>query len=142
MWSLYKPLRCVFSTPGRADIDGMAKAARPSDIKVMAGLRLRAARIALGILRQEALAKLLGVTPTAYSNYENGTRLPDVYAMVRLLEVTGIGPDWIYGGLLRGVPFELANKLRAAAQKVGANLGGTVPNQPSLIASQTTADMD
>jgi len=97
----------------------MAKATRSSDIKALAGLRLKAARLALAIPRQEDMAGRLQVSVTAYNNYENGSRLPDVYAMVRLLELAGVGPDWIYGGDLRGIPFDLAVRLRDAAHALG-----------------------
>lgn len=102
----------------------MSKSHRPIDVKTMAGLRLRAARLAIGVTRQADMAEQLKVSITAYNNYENGARLPDVYTMVRLLELTGIGPDWVYAGQLRGVPYDLATKLRVAASDLGVAADG------------------
>jgi len=65
------------------------------------------------------MAENLGLTKSAYSNYENGIRLPDVYAMVALLELYGIGPDWIYAGQIRGVPYDLAARLIDEAAREG-----------------------
>lgn len=71
----------------------MAKRQRPSEMKEQAGLRLRAARLALDVPRADVFAAKLGVSPTAYGNYEQGSRLPDAAMLVRLLELSGIGPD-------------------------------------------------
>jgi transcriptional regulator with XRE-family HTH domain len=108
----------------------MAKAQRPSELKMMAALRLRAARMALGIERQEALANKLKVTASAYNNWETGARMPDIAAMVRLWEATGIGPDWIYAGSLNGVPYSMAERLKECSAEVGAVVGGAVAEWP------------
>jgi transcriptional regulator with XRE-family HTH domain len=96
----------------------MAKQQLPSQMKSLAGLRLRAARLALGVQAEKDMAKQLGVGSNAYSNYERGLRLVDVSMAVRLLELTGIGPDWIYAGSTNGVPFDRAQSLRAHLQKL------------------------
>jgi transcriptional regulator with XRE-family HTH domain len=108
----------------------MAKRQRPSEMKVQAGLRLKAARLALGVHRADVFAATLGVTATAYGNYEKGDRLPDAAMLVRLLEKSGIGPDWVYAGSLAGVPFDLAEVLREKAAEVGAVVGGPVAQWP------------
>lgn len=61
----------------------MSKPERPSEMKRQAGLRLRAVREHLE-LKQESMANMLGCTRTALANWENGERMPDVAAMVRL----------------------------------------------------------
>ncbi len=97
---------------------GVAKQQLPSEMKILAGLRLRAARLVLGAQSEKKMAADLGVTTNAYNNYERGVRLVDVAMAVRLLELTGIGPDWIYAGSTTGVPFERAQSLRAQLQQL------------------------
>lgn len=108
----------------------MAKPQRPSDIKIMAGRRLEVARKALGVEKQEAFARLLGVAATTYNNWAKGERMPDVSAMVRLLDKCDIGPDWIYAGSLRGVPYDKAETLKTVAAEMGAVVGGAVAEWP------------
>lgn len=108
----------------------MAKQQRPSEMKTQAGLRLKAARLALDVPRADVFAAKLGVSPTAYGNYEKGERLADAAMLVRLLEKSGIGADWVYAGSLAGVPFELAEILRQKAAEVGAVVGGPVAQWP------------
>ena len=95
-------------------------AQRASDLKTMAGLRLKAARLVLGVERQDVMANVLGVQPSAYNNWEKGHRLPDVAAMVRLLNRSGVSLDWIFAGELRSMPFDLAARLQEQAQEPGA----------------------
>lgn len=96
----------------------MAKQQLPSEMKILAGLRLRAARLVLGVDAEKDMAEQLGVTTNAYSNYETGTRLVDVAMSVRLLELTGIGPDWIYAGATTGVPFDRARSLQSHLRRL------------------------
>jgi len=105
----------------------MAKQQLPSEMKILAGLRLRAARLALGVQSEKEMAGKLGVGSNAYNNYECGVRLVDVAMAVRLLELTGIGPDWIYGGSTTGVPFDRAQSLRDHLRQ----LEQAVPSDPS-----------
>lgn len=114
----------------------MAKTQRPSEMKEQAGLRLKAARLALDVPRADAFAAILGVSATAYGNYETGERLADAAMLVRLLEKSGIGPDWVYAGSLAGVPFELAQLLRDKAAEVGAVVGGPVAQWPRAAEAQ------
>ena len=89
-------------------------------MKLHAGLRLKAARLVLGIDRQDTMATVLGVQRSAYNNWEKGVRLPDVAAMVRLLAKSGVSLDWIFAGELRSMPFDLASKLEEQARELGA----------------------
>jgi transcriptional regulator with XRE-family HTH domain len=114
----------------------MPKQQRPSEMKEQAGRRLKAARLALDVDRQDVFAAALGVTATAYGNYEKGDRLPDAAMLVRLLALSGIGPDWVYAGSLAGVPYELATTLRAKAAEVGAVVGGPVAEWPMAAAAK------
>ena len=100
----------------------------------MAGLRLKAARLVLGVERQDVMANVLGVQPSAYNNWEKGHRLPDVAAMVRLLNRSGVSLDWIFAGELRSMPFELAAKLQEQAAELGAAIAVAAslsPNHPT-----------
>ncbi len=100
----------------------------------MAGLRLKAARLVLGVDRQDVMANVLGVQPSAYNNWEKGLRLPDVAAMVRLLNRSGVSLDWIFAGELRSMPFDLAAKLQEQAQELGAAIAVSAtlsPNHPT-----------
>ena len=107
---------------------------RASDLKTMAGLRLKAARLVLGVERQDVMANVLGVQPSAYNNWEKGHRLPDVAAMVRLLGRSGVSLDWIFAGELRSMPFDLAEKLQEQAIELGAAVAvpaSLAPNHPN-----------
>lgn len=109
---------------------GMPPKEPASRAKINAGLRLRAARMALGIRTVDALANILGQSRAAVSNWEVGIRMADPLAMVRLWERTGITLEWIYGGSLRGCPYELATELRDIANYLGAPVSGDPPSQP------------
>lgn len=100
----------------------------------MAGLRLKAARLVLGVDRQDVMANVLGVQPSAYNNWEKGLRLPDVAAMVRLLNRSGVSLDWIFAGELRSMPFDLAARLQEQAVDLGAAIAVSAslsPNYPT-----------
>ncbi len=91
----------------------------PNQLLQAVGLRLTATRLALS-LTQEAMARAIGVERNAYANWEGGTRLAQVPAMLRLMQRFGISLDWIYAGQLRSVPFEVAQQLVAQATALGA----------------------
>jgi DNA-binding XRE family transcriptional regulator len=90
-------------------------------LDLMAGLRLRAVRQALEV-RQETMAKELGIGRTTLANWEGGM-LPDVRVMMRLFVNHGISIEWIYAGLLRNVPYEMAQRLKIHAAELGAAVG-------------------
>ena len=110
----------------------MSKAERPSEMKRQAGLRLRAVREHLE-LKQESMANLLGCTRTALTNWENGERLPDVAAMVRLYSRTGITLEWIFAGSLREMAYDKADSLAQLAAQLGAVVGGPVAEWPMAV---------
>lgn len=112
----------------------MLKSDDANDLKTMAGLRLKAARLVLGVERQDVMANVLGVQPSAYNNWEKGLRLPDVAAMVRLLNRSGVSLDWIFAGELRSMPFDLAARLQEQAVELGAAVAMSAslsPNHPT-----------
>lgn len=111
----------------------MPKKPPASDLDRMAGLRLRAVREAwdeAGVVKQESFANGIGVTRTALANWEAG-KLPDVRAMARLYDWLGIPLEWIYLGQLRHVDYDLAGRLRDAAARLGAAVGGPVVEMPT-----------
>ncbi|MFW5642040.1 MAG: helix-turn-helix domain-containing protein, partial [Roseicyclus sp.] len=89
-------------------------APRSDTFKHGSGVRLTAVRHALG-LTQEALAAQLGCSRPALANWENGDRLPDINAMVRLRLHYGIPLDYIFIGALHGIPADLLPELQSAA---------------------------
>jgi transcriptional regulator with XRE-family HTH domain len=81
------------------------------------GRRLHVARRLAG-LRQRDIAALAGVSETAPTNWEAGTRRPKVSEVARLLPVLGIDLDWLYLGDDRGLTWE---KREALAQFLNEN---------------------
>jgi transcriptional regulator with XRE-family HTH domain len=111
----------------------MRSTPKASDLMVEAGKRLKAARIALGYKTQEPFAAHLQVGLQAYNMYENGARMPNIAAIVRLHGLFGIGPDWIFLGSLASIPYGLAQDLTRAAAEVGATIGGPAPEFPGEV---------
>ena len=91
----------------------------------MAGLRLKAVREALG-MTQELFAGHIGASRTQLANWEGGT-MPDPRAMVRLLGAFQVSPDWIYAGLIRSLPYEIAQEIECIALGLGATVGAPAP---------------
>ena len=84
---------------------------RPQDYLEAVGRRLRVTRLALGATAAE-LCQEIDARPKAYSQWENGKRLFDVLAAVRLKERYGVTLDWIYGGDMSGLSGKLARQVR------------------------------
>lgn len=74
------------------------------------GRRLKATRQALG-LRARDIHRATGIGESAWSQYENGRRFPDLMQMLPFAERFGVPLDWIYRGILTAVPFELAQSI-------------------------------
>lgn len=108
---------------------------RPSEIVTQAGRRLRAVREALG-WQQERFAEEIGVTRTALANWEGGTRLPDVLAMVRLFRRFGVPLEWIYAGEVRHVEYDLAQALIEKAAELQAVVGAPTAEWPMEVATR------
>lgn len=66
-----------------------------SQISIL-GSRLNKARSDKG-LTQESVAKLLGITAQALSNYERGARDPDTDLLARLAELYSVSADYLLG---------------------------------------------
>lgn len=109
----------------------MKKRENASEIQRHAAQRLKAARLALGFASQEDFAKHLGATRTQYGHWEQGTRMPGVHAMLRLLHHFGIPLEWVYAGQLRHVPHSLAAALIKHAEELGAPIERESRHGPS-----------
>ena len=75
-------------------------------------------------MRQEDFARKIGVGRTTLANWEAGTVLPDVGAMVRLSEWLGIPLEWIFQGHARHVERDVAGRLELRAVGLGAGVVG------------------
>lgn len=86
------------------------------------GLRLAAARVALG-RNQDELAAELNCTSSAVSMWENGMRKFPPEAGVRLMRLHGVDLMWIYAGAISIMRRDLQEKVFTAAAKLGAPIG-------------------
>lgn len=55
------------------------------------------------LLSQNQLGKLLGVSKVSVSGYENGTRVPSMDTLIKLLDVFNISADFILGREINAV---------------------------------------
>lgn len=74
------------------------------------GARLRKLRKTLG-LTQTDLAEKLGITQSAWTQYETGARKISVEVAAVVSRRYGVTLDWIYLGDPSGLPMRLANLL-------------------------------
>lgn len=65
---------------------------------------------------QVRIAEKIGVSKSNFHNWLRGDNYPDPYAMWRLCEAYGVTMDWIFRGRTYGLPVEMADGLRAAAE--------------------------
>ena len=63
--------------------------------------QLKTRREELGLSRA-ALAGLLGISPSAISNYENGLSSPKIEILLRLFDVLHTDPNYLFQGSFRG----------------------------------------
>lgn len=113
----------------------MPKKPPATEIDRMSGLRLRAVREVWdpqGVIKQETFAAKIGVERTALANWEAG-KLPDVRAMVRLYDWLGIPLEWIFLGQYRHVDYNLADRLKEAAARLGAAVGAPSKQRPMAV---------
>jgi hypothetical protein len=102
----------------------------PSDLlKIHVGRRLRVAQDYLR-LDQRAFAALLQTQPTTLSNWQNGLRLADTSAVLRLMRRSDFTPNFILGGLLSGMDHDMRQAVESLAATHQACIGGPVPEWP------------
>lgn len=75
------------------------------------GERIKLVRVARGYDRANALCAALGFSPSMYSQWETGGKLPNTPDLVRFCHLTGATTDYILTGNMAGLPFELARLL-------------------------------
>jgi transcriptional regulator with XRE-family HTH domain len=79
------------------------------------GRRLRAAIEALG-LTLTAVGKTLDTSPSKMGNWLRGDSYPSEWFIKQFCDRYGITTDWIYRGIVSGMPAELANALWKSEQ--------------------------
>lgn len=93
------------------------------------GKRLRAFRRVFGYASVRDAANAMGMERSRWSNWEIGLGLPTVTASLTVVERhPGMSLDWIYRGVLDGMPYQLVLQLQNAVAWVDAN-PGRVPGQ-------------
>lgn len=95
-----------------------------------AGLRLAAVRHMLG-LPAEAMANIMGVSKKAYQAYESGQNAIQPLPAYRLLVFEKVPMEWLFAGDLRRTDFEIGQRLTDEAGRLGAAIGGPVPDFPT-----------
>lgn len=73
--------------------------------------RLRLTREAMG-LKQIAMARLAGISPQAWWNYENARKRISIDHAMKVCRATGVGLNWIYRDDASDLPVELATKIQ------------------------------
>ena len=77
------------------------------------GARLRLVREAQGKGLRE-FARLHDIDHTSLNQWEKGKSLPSQVYLRKLWDHYQIGPNWLYLGIIAGLPFELVTYLREA----------------------------
>lgn len=87
------------------------------------GARIALTRRALG-MSNAALARLLGITTTALSNYEAGEREMPRLVIAKWKRLRGVTFDWIYGGDISTLPGHLIERIEqiSAADPAGSSV--------------------
>ena len=75
------------------------------------GKRLRLLRQAKGVKHGITMAKMIGVSQSRYSNWENGIGVPPVELALEICKLTGATLDYIYIGNRSSLPMHLASTL-------------------------------
>lgn len=74
------------------------------------GRRIVALRESMNLTGTQFAARM-DLTPQQLSNWEKGTKRPEVSAAIRVCGRTGATLDWIYRGERAGLPLSLLNAL-------------------------------
>ena len=91
--------------------------------------RLRATRLALG-LNSQTFAKRAGIHQSAYSQYENGRRLPTATAALAMCRAHRLTMDWIFLGDPSGLPHGLALRLSVLLMPTSRYADNSDENRP------------
>lgn len=87
----------------------------PARHKQLVGRRLRSAIESLG-MSQAQVAREMAVSSQKLNNWLRGDNYPDEWFVYRFCTRYGITTDWLYRGVVAGVPQALAGALFAAAE--------------------------
>ncbi len=79
---------------------------------VAIGRRLYAARKVLDLTQTE-LAERAGISRTAYTQYEGGSKRPSIDVAISLVRTYRLTLDWIYLGDASNLPYALAAAIKA-----------------------------
>lgn len=90
----------------------MPKKPRAIDIKDDVSRRLKCAR-SIVFDSAAACARKLEVPKNTWQHYEDATRYPDPYHLVRFLDMTGFTADFIYRGRIKGIEEDVQIRLAA-----------------------------
>ena len=83
------------------------------------------------LLSQNQLGKLLGVSKVSVSGYENGTRVPSMDTLVKLLDVFIISADFIFGREINAV-CEDDNNINIFLSSQDINIIKEIKDNPSI----------
>ncbi len=86
-----------------------------ADENTVAG-RLKRTREAFG-MNQAAWCRLVGIDTPAWNNYESGLRRISIDQAMKVCQATGVSMDWIYRGLMSGLPVDLVTRLQVRGQR-------------------------
>jgi DNA-binding XRE family transcriptional regulator len=89
-------------------------------LKRAIGDRLRQAREALGYENMAEFARMHDLTRDKLNHWEKGRYYPDPLFITRLWDRHRITADWIYLGVIAGLPHSLGENLLAAPGGAGA----------------------
>ena len=74
-------------------------------------------------LSRASLAEMLGVSPSAISNYENGVSSPKEEVLLRLFDALQIDPNYLYRDSFRAGSFVCSHEEQALIEAYRAPLG-------------------
>ena len=113
---------------------------------IAAGRRLQAAREALP-RTQEQLASALGIERGRLAMWETGKNPIEAFTMLRLFRQFQIPLDFIFAGVMRGLPADVEAEIRARLSRVGmpdptqppVGSGPMMPTMATMPTSPQTA---
>lgn len=88
----------------------------PSELQTAVSKRLRAVQAELGMTDQAMADYVGGVGRTRWGNWINENNLPAEDAMILLCDLEKLTMDWIYRGIINGLPTSRAIRLEARMQ--------------------------
>ena len=106
--------------------------------KAQVGRRLRAAIEALGITQTE-VGRALGVAPSKLGNWLRGDNYPTPWFVKRFCDRYGMTTEWIYRGIVTGLPSELGKRALGIGTGSGAGRDGSTEGRPRVAPASAEA---